>query len=296
MGGVSRGFEKARGQGRRAVAAVAAVAALTLAAGCGGGDTYAPTDPVGASGFANPDAPKGSGNAVIYLHHSTGQNIWDGGIPDQVEKYNEAHGTDIVITQQAYPYEPYPWENNPYEYWDLWVNHSGDNRAQEQPTLDQIAADFDVVVWKNCFISAGMVPDDGKPDVSSSEKTPANYKLQYNAVKDAMLAHPDTTFVVWTIPPKTSGDTTDEAAALTNAMVDWMRTEWDTPGDNIHLWDYHALALEGSPDGLHPAQGYSVAENDSHPSKETAQRTAPKFANRLGDVMAGNGDTGPITG
>lgn len=274
----------------------AGLAALALVAACGGGTSHAPEVPAGESGMANPDSPATTGEKVIYLHHSTGQNIWDGGIPEQVEQYNTDHGTNIEISQQAYPYEPHPWENNPYEYWNLWVNHTGDDRYEEQPTLDQITADFDVVVWKNCFISAGMVPDDGNPDVSSQEKTPANYTLQFNALKEAMNKHQDTTFVVWTIPPKTAGDTTDEAAKLTNEFVDWMRTEWDTPGDNVYLWDYHALAMEGSEDGVHPKPGYSVAEQDSHPSEETAKRTAPKFVNRLGDVMSGKGDTGPITG
>lgn len=276
--------------------AAAGVVALVALSGCGGDGGRPEGPPVGQSGFGNAEAPAGNGNSVIYLHHSTGGNIWKGGIPEAVEAQNAANGTDIRIKEQDYPYKPHPWENNPYEYWNLWVNHSGENRYEEQPTLEQIAADFDVIVWKNCYITAGMVPDDGNPDVSSYAKTTANYKLQYDALKAKMNSMPDKTFVVWTVPPKTKGDTTDEAAKLTNEFVDWTKNEWDVQGDNIHLWDYHALAMEGSPDGVHPAEGYSVGEEDSHPGEEISASASKRFAQRLYDVMAGKGDTAPLTG
>lgn len=284
---------------KSSLAAVAAVAAvgLVVLAGCGLGNGGRPKGPpVGQSGFGNAEAPAGNGNSVIYLHHSTGNNIWEGGIREAVQAQNEVNGTSIAIKEQNYPYKPHPWENNPYEYWNLWVNHSGENRYEEQPSLEQIASDFDVIVWKNCYITAGMEADDGNPDVSSPKKTLANYKLQYDALKEKMNSFPDKTFVVWTVPPKTKGDTNDEAAKLTNEFVEWTKSEWDVPGDNIHLWDYHALAMEGSPDGVHPKDGYSVGEKDSHPGKEISASASKRFAQRLSDVMAGQGDTAPITG
>ena len=275
------------------------VLAVVALAGCGGGDDNGGRPegpPVGASGFGNAEAPAGSGNSVIYLHHSTGGNIWNGGIAESVKAQNTANGTDIRIKEQDYPYKPHPWENNPYEYWNLWVNNSGESRYQEQPTLEQITADYDVIVWKNCYITAGMIADDGNSDVSSDKKTMANYNLQYNALKEKMNSFPDKKFIVWTVPPKTKGDTTDEAAGLTNEFVAWTKSEWDVKGDNIHLWDYHALAMEGSPDGLHPEEGYSVAEKDSHPGEAISESAAKKFAQRLSDVMAGKGDSTPLTG
>lgn len=282
---------------RRSLLAATGVVALVALAGCGGGDGGVPQGPpVGESGFGNAEAPAGEGKSVIYLHHSTGGNIWKGGIEDAVKAVNEANGTDISIKEQSYPYKPHPWDNNPYEYWNLWVNHSGENRLDEQPTLEQITADYDVVAFKHCYTAAGMEPDDGNPDVSSYKKTTANYKLQYEALKTKLNSMPDKTFVLWTVPPKAKGDTTDEAAKLTNEFVDWVKNEWDVPGDNIHLWDYHALAMEGSPDGLHPQESYSVKSKDSHPGKEISALASTKFAQRLADVMAGKGDASPITG
>jgi hypothetical protein len=60
---------------------------------------------------------------IAYLHHSTGGNIWDGGVPAFFTSYNAAHGTHYQITAITYPDTGggYPWENYPYDYWHLWV-------------------------------------------------------------------------------------------------------------------------------------------------------------------------------
>ena len=65
---------------------------------------------------------------IIYLHHSTGGVIWDGGVEDRLNAYNTAHGTQYQITEANYPNgdHGYPWDNYPYDYWNLWVRFSRD--------------------------------------------------------------------------------------------------------------------------------------------------------------------------
>jgi hypothetical protein len=46
----------------------------------GGGSTY-PTDRFP------------SDTSVVFLHHSTGQVIWEGGVPEAIRAYNEREGT-----------------------------------------------------------------------------------------------------------------------------------------------------------------------------------------------------------
>ncbi len=280
----------------RPVLAGACVLGLLAVSACGLNGGRPRGQAVGQSGFGNADAPAGNGNSVIFLHHSTGNVIWEGGVADAVNSLNNANGTQIAIKEQNYPYKPHAWSNDPYDYWNLWVNHSGSNRLQEQPTLEQIAADFDVIVWKDCYTTAGMVANDGSPRADSDAKTLANYKLQYNALKAKMNSMPERKFIVWTTPPKANGDTNAEAAKLTTQFVSWVKKDWDVPGDNIFLWDYNALAMEGSTDGLFPRSGYSVSDTDSHPSKETAKAAAPRMAQRIFDVVAGKGDSTAITG
>ncbi|MFH0853679.1 MAG: hypothetical protein V1853_04725, partial [bacterium] len=73
------------------------------------------------------DTPStGSSQSIIFLHHSTGGNIWDGGVSDWFDEYNNANDTSYAITDQEFPKDsPYGWENYPYDYWNIWVNHAG---------------------------------------------------------------------------------------------------------------------------------------------------------------------------
>ena len=240
-----------------------------------------------------PDGLDPAATTVLYLHHSTGLNVWDGGVPELVDERNAAGGTRLQIVERAFPYSPYPWDNNPYDFWNAWVNHSGGDRVRGQATLEDLIGAYDVIVWKNCFLAADMVPDDGHPDVSSPVRTPANYRLQYVALRDAMHRFPGTTFVVWTLPPKAATDTDPSTAELARQFADWVRDEWDQPGDNVHLWDYRAIA---APDNFYLPAGNAMGEHDSHPNPELSRRAAAAFVQRLVDVVDGRGDVAPATG
>ncbi|WP_291751494.1 hypothetical protein [Cellulomonas sp. 73-92] len=240
-----------------------------------------------------PDGLDPAATTVLYLHHSTGLAVWDGGVPRLVERRNAAEGTDLQVVERAFPHRPYPWDNNPYDYWNAWVNHSGDRRVQGQATLEDLVGAYDVIVWKDCFLAGDMVPDDGRPDVTSPVRTPANYRLQYLALRDAMHRFPGTRFVVWTLPPKVATDTDPATAELARQFASWVREEWDQPGDNVFLWDYRAIA---APDDLYLPAAWAVGERDSHPGTELSQRAAALFVQRLVDVAAGRGDRTPATG
>ena len=70
----------------------------------------------------------------------------------------------------------YPWANYPYDYWNLWVNHTGSSQDRGEPNLDQLTASYDVIVFKHCFPVSGIGPDsDCSPaSVASQTKTIAN--------------------------------------------------------------------------------------------------------------------------
>ena len=240
-----------------------------------------------------PEGLDPAATTVLYLHHSTGLAVWDGGVPGLVERRNAVAGTDLQVVERAFPHRPYPWDNNPYDYWNAWVNHSGDHRVQGQATLEDLVGAYDVIVWKSCYLAGDMVPDDGRPDVASPVRTLANYRLQYLALRDAMHRFPGTTFIVWTLPPKVATDTDPTAAELARQFATWVRQEWDQPGDNVFLWDYRAIA---APDDLYLPAAWAVGERDSHPGTELSRRAAALFVQRLVDVVAGRGDRTPATG
>lgn len=244
--------------------------------------------------FTTQAPPPTSTVRILYLHHSTGGVVWNGGahtVPKEVDAYNTANGTHYTITELAYPTNGYPWENYPYDYWNLWVNHAGTSTALGEPNLDMLAQNYDVIVFKHCFPVSGIGADSGAASVSSSTKSLQNYYLQYAALKTRMLQFPGKKFLVWTGAALRESETTPEQAARAKTFFDWVKASWDQPGDNIFVWDFYSLETEGT---LYLT--VANASTDSHPNSAFADRVAPYFVKRLVDVIEGRGDSGSITG
>jgi hypothetical protein len=234
---------------------------------------------------------------IAYLHHSTGENIWNGGVPEFIAVHNEAQGTDYRITELAYPDTSggYPWENYPYDYWNLWVNRTGTSQDRGELNLDQLAADYDVIVFKHCFPVSDIGPDSDSdpPSVTSSARTVAIYTLQYQALKDRMREFGQTRFIVWTGAAETERATNPESAERARTFFAWVRDTWDEPGDNIFVWDFRTLETGG---GLYLKPSYASAPDDPHPNAAFSTSAAPRIGRRIVDVIEGRGDSGSVTG
>jgi hypothetical protein len=253
---------------------------LTISSGTVEVDTIALTSP--------PAGPV----RIIYLHHSTGGVVWNGGVPGFFESYNSSHDTDYQISERAYPDGVnYPWANYPYDYWKLWVDTTGPVGYEGQDTLDTLASDYDVIVFKHCFPVSNIEADSGSADITSETKSLQNYKLQYNALKARMRQFPTKKFIVWTGAALIQGETTPENADRARQFFNWVRTVWDEKGDNIFVWDFWTLETEG---GLYLKPVYSAG--DSHPNALFSSMVAPLIAQRIVDVIEGAGDSGSITG
>jgi len=242
---------------------------------------------------ADPVDPMGDDATAIFLHHSTGSNIWGGGVAGWIDAYNTDNGTGYAVTELAFPHSPYPWNNYPYDYWYLWVDNAGPDPVDGQETLEMLTAAYDVIIWKHCYPVSGVNEPDGSPDVTSEYKTVANYQLQYQALKTAMLGFPENRFVVWTGAAQVEGATTQAQAEQAEIFFDWVRDTWDEPGDNIYLWDFWELETEG---GLYLLDEHAASAADSHPNPTFSADVAPLFARRIVDVIEGLGDVNGITG
>ena len=229
---------------------------------------------------------------VLYLHHSTGGVIWEGDgthtVPGGLASYNSAHGTHYEITELAYPNGPYPWDNYPYDYWNLWVKNPG---YLGQPTLADFMQNYDVIVFKHCFPVSGIKANTGSASVSSSRKSIENYQLQYDAIKGELIKYPSKKFIVWTGAALREQDTNADDAGRARSFFNWVKTSWDTKGDNIFVWDFFALETNN---GMYLAP--ANATGDSHPNSDFAGRVAPLFVKRLVDVIEGRGYSGSLTG
>jgi hypothetical protein len=125
---------------------------------------------------------------ILFLHHSTGECVWNGGVVAWFDEYNTANKTRYRITEQDFPKsDPYGWENYPFDYWNIWVKNAGNKPYRTEPTLEMLTRKYDVIVFKHCFPVSAIEPDTGKADVASRDKRIENYKLQYAALKKKML-------------------------------------------------------------------------------------------------------------
>ncbi|HSJ53964.1 MAG TPA: hypothetical protein VLC52_09480 [Anaerolineae bacterium] len=231
--------------------------------------------------------------AVLFLHHSTGSVIWEGGVAGWFDAYNAGHGTSYRIAERAYPGDGYPWDNYPYDYWNIWVKHAGNRQYKKQDTLELLTKDYDVIVWKHCFPVSAVEADAGSPDTGSDVKSLENYKLQYEALRTKMRQFPETRFIVWTGAALVAGATDEGQAGRAREFFGWVTESWDEPDDNIYVWDFWQLQTEG---GLYFLDEYAAGADDSHPNSAFAARVAPAFGQRIVDVIEGRGDSGSMTG
>jgi len=236
----------------------------------------------------------GKNVSIIFLHHSTGGVIWRGGVPEWFSDYNTRNGTDYRIIERAFPQrEPYGWKNYPYDYWNIWVEHAGEKPFMDEPTLEMLAREHQVIVWKHCYPVSNVEEDTGTPDIRSEHKRIENYKLQYAVLKEKMRSFPGVRFVVWTGAALVKEAIREENAKRAREFFEWVRNEWDEPGDNIFLWDLYELETDG---GMYLKDEYAAKTGDSHPGEAFAKKAAPLFCRRLAAVIEGRGDKTSLTG
>lgn len=233
---------------------------------------------------------------IVFLHHSTGYSIWtgktnryiykitgQGDVQRYFKKHNSKNKTGYAISDQFFPKkEPYGWNNYPFDYYNIWVKNAGDNPYLEEPTLEILTKDFDVIIFKHCFPVSNIKEDSGSPDIDSPVKSIENFRLQYDALKAKMHQFPENKFIVWTAAANTQKRMSGDEAARTRQFRDWVVNEWDEKGDNIFVWDFYELETEG---GLYLAEKNAYSPDNSHPGKEFSARVAPLFGQFIIDVI-----------
>lgn len=248
---------------------------------------------------------------ILFLHHSTGERIWYGNrssikaifhrkflkesaVSYWFRNYNKQHNTNYLIIEQDFPKrKPYGWNNYPFDYYTIWVKNAGPEPYLEEPTLEILTKDYDVIIWKHCFPVGDLMEDTGIPDINSEEKRVENYKLQYIALREKMHEFPNTKFLVWTGAALLKANTTEEKAIRTKQFFDWVRNEWDIHGDNVFIWDFYHWETEG--DNYMKVKN-AISNADSHPNNEFAGKVFPYLCARIVDIIESNGENTRITG
>lgn len=239
---------------------------------------------------------------ILFLHHSTGRIIYNGGkepnlilrklfpqktyVPQWFNDYNRKNGTNYKITEQFFPKStPYGWNNYPFDYYNIWVKNAGPRPYMEEPTLEMLTKKYNLIIFKHCYPVSNIINNFNKPDINSSEKSLENYKLQYLALKEKLLKFSDTKFLIWTGAAQVKSNITTEQALNAKAFFEWVKKEWLTNNDNIFIWDFYNLQTEGE---LYLKNENASNLNDSHPGKLFAKRVAPLFCQRIIEVIEHN--------
>lgn len=262
---------------------------------------------------------KNSDMNIIFLHHSTGGVIWQGtkiplinraaakvspklvnlvgkkaGLPLLFDKYSKENSKNYLIKEMAFPkLSPYGWNNYPYDYYNIWIKNAGNEPYMEEPTLEMLAKEYQVIIFKHCFPVSNIRPDKDSADINSNYRSLSNYKLQYNALRDKLHEFPDTKFLIFTGAVQVKGSITEDEARRAKEFFTWVINEWDLPGDNIYLWDLYNLETEG---GLYFKDEYAASIIDSHPNSEFAGKVMKLLFNRIIDVIENNGIRTKVTG
>lgn len=254
--------------------------------------------------------PEEGSYKIIFLHHSTGSNIWKGkpsgfdvvtnifnkvySVPEWFKNYNLEKGANYFIKEQAFPRgEPYPWDNYPYDYYNIWVKNAGSEPYMEEPTLEMLTSQYNLIIFKHCFPVGYIEEDTGIPDIDSKERTLENYKLQYAALKEKMHQFPQNLFLSWTGAANVKAKTTPEYAQRTRTFFEWVKNEWDTEGDNIFIWDFYELETEG---GLYLTDENARGSDNSHPGSEFSEKASVLLCQRIVDIIETNGQKTTLTG
>lgn len=260
-----------------------------------------------------------SGTNIVFLHHSTGSFIWygkrasvlnrgiglvskdlkkslrrEGKLPKYFKEYNQMNGTTYHIEERSFPKrEPYGWNNFPYDYYNIWVRNGGDEPYMEEPTLEILTKKYQVIIFKHCFPVSRINSDPDSADINSDFKSISNYKLQYLALRDKLHEFPETQFILFTGAVHVESKLSPEQAARTQNFFDWVRDQWDLPGDNIFLWDLYQVQTEG---GLYFKNEYALSENNSHPNNRFSAHAGELLFNRIIDVIENEGETTMLNG
>jgi hypothetical protein len=235
---------------------------------------------------------------IIFLHHSTGKSIWLGKTNRYINKltgssdvvkyfrdYNKKNSTDFHIKESVFPKKyPYGWKNYPYDYYNIWVKNAGERAYMEEPTLEMLTREYDLIIFKHCYPVSKILEDTGTPDIDSNIKRLENYKLQYNALKSKMHEFPENKFIVWTPPVLIRNQLQEDEARRTFEFYKWILDEWDEKGDNIFIWDFYKYETEG---GLYLLDKYADGASNSHPDKDFAAGVTPLFCKFIVDVVNG---------
>jgi hypothetical protein len=228
---------------------------------------------------------RGEYTDVIFLHHSTGNNLVEqGGLResfssagyhfwDQSYNYQGLRDPDGKFTNYAYPV---PRDN---------TDPDGLARVFSQQLYDLPINAFsgllqhEVIIVKSCFAPANNI---------ISDEQLAQLKQYYLGMRDRMSQYPDKLFVIVTSPPLNPAETNPLEAGRARILADWLKSaEFLQNEDNIYVFDMFDRLAESNPSNpdYHMLRQEYRNGADSHPNLRANQEISPIFVNSIINII-----------
>jgi hypothetical protein len=222
----------------------------------------------------------------IFLHHSTGGNIWgpngsSTSVPLEMTAYNSGHGYSgsMAVTMNE-------------EWWspgdNEWVTqHQFFENPDPVTGIGYYLPGNKIIVIKSCFPASSM-PGIGQPSDTLTPwlKSVYNYKWHWRHIVKVMAEHPGNFFAIWTNAPLEPYSTNTTEAFYSNQFCTWAKDTLATGLDqvygafppNVYVFDFfHKLT---SPNGM-MLSSYAVSPGDSHPNASATALVAPQFVQEI---------------
>ncbi len=177
--------------------------------------------------------------SVFFIHHSTGEIYWEGGMQAALE--NAGYNASA------------PWwdgDTDPQNFYSEFTN------AATWKLLDS----YDIIIFKSCFPASDIDSDAELED----------YREWYNQLYSVYENHQDKLFVPMSTPPLLQENTTAAAALRSLDFENWLLTDYknDYSGSNLAPFGLHSL--------LSDSAGYLAADfiadpGDDHPNSYSGQ-------------------------
>ena len=225
----------------------------------------------------------------IFLHHSTGGNIWgpngsSTSIPQEMVAYNTQHGHtgDQAVTMME-------------EWWspgdNEWVTqHEFFENPDPVSGIGYYLPGNPVIVIKSCFPSSSMTGWGTPADTLNPwEKSVYNYKWHWRHIVQAMSALPGNFFAIWTNAPLEPWSTNADEAFYSRQFCRWAKDtlaagldpEFGEFPANVYVFDFFSK-LTG-PNGMMLSM-YAASPGDSHPNSAATALVAPQFVSEIFDA------------
>ena len=223
-------------------------------------------------------AEKDYTHRMVFLHHSVGKGILDGGnLRDSLRQ--------MGISVRGITYGDSIGQYTDMRHWlpKFQKDMQGILQFKNHPnTCFTDGRTNDIVMFKSCFPNSDIDADGSEPgDPLSAKKTLSNYKAVFHGLVKEMQKSPEVLFIYMTAPPLVPAQTSQENAGRARTFNVWLKEEFlpeysrKSGLNNFVVFDLFDVLADQ--DNFLRTEFRGNDRRDSHPNALANQEAARRF-------------------